>query len=157
MYFGHVDGKHRVPLRAVLLTCFLVTCLSLLNLGTGTYIAFGAVTSLSSLGSYVSYAIILAVSLRARVTTGLKTSEWSMGRLGTPVNVFALIYTLYSIIWLPFPVTVPVTASTMNYCGPVFVAVMACAIGSWFVWAKDNWSGPNQSVAAIVLKSTEGN
>lgn len=157
LYFGHVDGKHRVPMRAVLLTCALVMLLALLNIGTSTYVAFGAITSLSSLASYVSYALILSVSLYARLTVGLKTSEWSMGRLGTPINVFALVYTLYCIIWLPFPTTVPVTATSMNYCGPVFIAVMAGAVGSWFVWAKNNWAGPNQGVAEIVMRSTEAN
>ncbi|KAH7040596.1 amino acid/polyamine transporter I [Microdochium trichocladiopsis] len=155
-FFGHVDAKNRVPMRAVLLTCFLVALLSLLNLGTGTYIAFGAVTSLSSLGSYFSYAIILGVALHKRLTSGLQTSDWSMGRIGTPVNIFALVYTVYSMIWLPFPTTLPVTATGMNYSGPVFATVIAGAIGSWFLWGKKHWLGPNQGVAEIVLRGDAG-
>ncbi|KAH7014576.1 amino acid permease [Microdochium trichocladiopsis] len=150
--FGHVDSKTRVPQRAVLLTCTIVTLLSLLNIGADTYVALGAVTSLSSLAIYFSYAVVLSVILHARLTMGMPVSAWSTGRLGTPLNVFALVYTLYVMVWLPFPTAVPVTAVSMNYCGPIFLTVILGAVGAWVVWAGRHWAGPNQSVAKVVLE-----
>lgn len=101
-YFGLVDGKHRVPLRAVLLTCLIVGLLALLNIGQSSFIALGAITSLSSISLYLSYAIVLAVALYKRLTDGLPTGEWTLGRWGLPINIFSLVFTLYSMIWLPF-------------------------------------------------------
>ncbi|KAH7031539.1 amino acid/polyamine transporter I [Microdochium trichocladiopsis] len=153
-YFGHVDSKNRVPVRAVLLTCSIVAVLSLLNLGTGAYVALNAVSSLSSLALYLSYVIILSLVLHARLatTTGLRVGEWNLGRWGLPLNVFALVYTLYTMIWLPFPTTLPVTPETMNYCGPVFAAVMSGVVGAWVVWGRRNWRGPNRKIVEIVLR-----
>ncbi|KAH7026622.1 amino acid/polyamine transporter I [Microdochium trichocladiopsis] len=151
-YFGHVDAKTRVPLRAVLLTCAIVVVLNFLNLGTETYVALGAITSLATLAIYFSYAIILSIVLYARLTTGFQVGQWNLGRWGLPLNVYSLVHTLYTMIWLPFPTTVPVTATTMNYSGPVFGAVMIGAIGMWYAWGKKHWPGPNQKVVEIVLR-----
>lgn len=152
-YFGVVDAKHRVPVRAVILTCCIATVLALLNLGSATYIAFGAIVSLSSLAMYLSYAIVLSCVLYARYAGNVKLSEWNLGRAGPAINVVALLYTLWVMIWLPFPNILPVTASNMNYCGPVFLAVLIGTIGSWFLRAKGRWEGPNRAVVEFVLRN----
>ncbi|ORY55242.1 uncharacterized protein BCR38DRAFT_462016 [Pseudomassariella vexata] len=146
--------SHRVPMRAVLFTCLIVAFMALLNIGSSTYVAFGALTSLSSLSLYFSYAIIFSISLHTRLTCGLAAGEWSIGRWGVYVNAFALVYTLYTMIWLPFPTTVPVTAGTMNYCGPVFLTVMIGALTAWIFWGSKHWPGPNQGVVEIVLRNS---
>lgn len=154
-YFGYVDSKSRVPVRAVLLTCTIILLLTLLNLGNDSLIALGAINSLSSVALYNSYAIVLSVIIYARLTTGLPHCEWSMGRAGLGINIFALIFTVYGMIWLPFPIMVPVTAKGMNYCGPVFLAVMLGATGAWFVWAKAHWGGPNRALVEHVMEKFE--
>lgn len=154
-YFGYVDSARRVPVRAVLLTSFLVALLSLLNIGSGTYIAFSAITSLSSMAMYLSYAIVLGSVLYARVATkeGIERGEWNLGRFGVLVNLVGFVYTVYALIWLPFPNYLPVTASNMNYAGPVLGAVLVGALTLWFVRARTHWEGPNRAVIDFVLKS----
>ncbi|KAM0814827.1 putative Amino acid/polyamine transporter I [Seiridium cardinale] len=152
-YFGHVDAKQRVPLRALILTCSIVTALAFLNIGSGTYIALGAIVSLSSMAAYLSYAIILFCVLYARFTTGIKLEEWNLGKGGPYINIVALIYTIWVMIWLPFPNNLPVTASNLNYCGPVFGAVLVGTIGLWFLRAKSRWSGPNRALVDFVLRT----
>lgn len=151
-YFGIVDAKQRVPIRAVVLTCSIVTALSLLNLGSATYIAFGAIVSLSSFAAYLSYTIIFCCILYARFTTGIKLGEWNLGRAGPIINIAALIYTIWVMIWLPFPNNLPVTAANMNYCGPVFGVVLIATISLWFFRAKGHWEGPNRAVVDFVLR-----
>ncbi|KAH8777343.1 amino acid permease [Diaporthe sp. PMI_573] len=152
-YFGIVDSKSRVPARAIIVTSIIVLLLSLLNIGSSSYIALNAIVSLSSLAIYMSYAIVLACVLYARLTNGLELGQWNLGRAGTPVNIFGLVYTLYAMIWLPFPTDVPATASNMNYCGPVFGVVLVAAITLWFIRAQRGWDGPNRAVVDFVLKS----
>lgn len=155
-YFGHVSGSRRVPVRAVVLTCVLIAILGLLNLNSDAFIALGAVTSLSSMALFFSYVIILSITLYLRLTTGLPKAEWSVGRAAIPLNIFALVFTVYMMIWLPFPTGPSVDAKTMNWCGPVFGLVMLGALGSWFAWAKDNWPGPNLAIVDFILRNADG-
>lgn len=152
-YFGHVDAYQRVPLRAVILATAIASLLSLLNIGSATtYIAFSAIVSLSTLALYLSYAIVLACLLYARLTGRFKPGPWSLGRWTGPlVNVVGLIYTIYIMIWLPFPNYLPVTAANMNYCGPVFALMLLGATSLWFIRGKSQWMGPNHAVAEFVL------
>lgn len=153
-YFGHVDGKHRIPFRAVVLTSVLVGLLTLLNIGSETYIALGAITSLSSMAMYLSYAMILSVVLYARLTSQIQLGPWNWGKQGTFVNVVALVYTLYVLIWFPFPQDLPVDASNMNYCGPVLGAVLVFAISFWFI-RRNAWKGPNRAIVDLVLREED--
>ncbi|KAF5586352.1 GABA permease [Fusarium pseudocircinatum] len=151
-YFAYVSPNHRVPTRSITLTVFLVCALNLLNIGNTSYVAFGAITSLSSLALYLSYAIAIASIIYVRLSgSNIKLGEWNLGRFGLPVNIFALVYTLYVIIFLPFPSTLPVTGENMNYCGPVMVAVLAIAVGLWFTHARKHWNGPNLTILEFVV------
>lgn len=156
-YFAVVDSKTHVPMRAVMCTTTIIVALALLNLNNKAYIALGAVTSLSTLSLYASYTIVLSCVIYVRLATpgGLEVGEWNCGRFGLFLNIFALIYTVYEIVWLPFPNVLPVTAVNMNYAGPVYVVVILGAVGYWFLWARRNWVGPNMRVVEIVLKNDE--
>jgi choline transport protein len=56
-----------------------------------------------------------------------------LGRWGIAINVYALVWGLFTIIWLPFPVSLPVTKDTMNYAAPVWFAGLLVALGDWFI------------------------
>lgn len=81
----------------------------------------------------------------------LEFGEWNWGKAGPYINVFALVYTFWIIIFLPFPSTLPVTASNMNYCGPVMVFVFTVALGLWIFRARKHWTGPNLTIRDFVL------
>lgn len=100
---------------------------------------------------YMSYIIILAVVLHARLGNRIKFGVWNFGRAGTMLNMFALVYTVYTIIWLPFPNYLPVTAANMNYSGPVFGVVLIGAVTLWFWRGKLHWDGPNKAVMDYIL------
>lgn len=103
---------------------------------------------------YVSYIIVLACVLWTRLTQDFKPGPWNFGRkTGTVANLLALVYTIYATIWLPFPNYLPVTASNMNYSGPVLGAVLILAISLWVLRARTHWPGPNREVVDFILKS----
>lgn len=153
-YFAYVDPKQRVPIRAVCLTVLLACLLCLLNIGSTAYIAFGALTSLSSISLYISYAIAISSMLYARYAGTARLGEWNFGRWGVYINSFALVYTLYVMVFLPFPSTVPVTGANMNYCGPVMVAVLVMTLVLWFARARKHWSGPNLHILDFVIANS---
>ncbi|KPI43354.1 putative amino-acid permease [Cyphellophora attinorum] len=156
-WFALVGPKQMVPIRAIWLALFVVMLLSLLNIASTA--AFGAITALSSMGLYFSYATAISSMLFARWedrygSERLLLGDWNLGSWGVYINIFALIYTLYMMVFLPFPSTLPATALNMNYCGPIFGFVFLFALASWFLHARQHWKGP---VIAIVdyIKSQE--
>ncbi|ETN41421.1 uncharacterized protein HMPREF1541_03356 [Cyphellophora europaea CBS 101466] len=158
-YLAHVHPRHLVPVRAVWFSCLVVALLSLLNVGSTA--AFGAITSLSSMALYFSYAIAISSMLFARWTSTrsggnepLELGEWNLGSYGVYINAYALVHTVYMWVWLPLPQTLPVTAENMNYAGPIFVAVLLFALGSWFLRARHSWAGPNPLIVDYI-KSQE--
>ena len=130
--------------------------LTLLNLAG--YIAFSVIIALSTFGLYQSYAIAIACMLHARLTGRVNhTTEWSLGRLGVPVNVFALLYSTYMAIWLVFPAYRPITGTSMNYALPINAFVVMGAVLSYLVWAKKNWKGLNRKVIDAVIADSDRN
>ena len=97
----------------------------------------------------------------AMVSTPLVAQDedggWSLGWWGTPINIFALIYSAYIGIFLLFPSYLPVDSSTMNYALPINAAVVIFAIISYFVWGKKNWKGLNKEVVDAVVADSERN
>ena len=65
-----------------------------------------------------------------------------MGAVGVPVNMFALCYLVYVVLWMPFPQILPVTKDNMNYAGPIFGAVVLGALGHWFIHGKKTFKMP---------------
>jgi amino acid transporter len=162
-YFARVDPKYRVPIRALWLPILIVSLLSLLNIGSTAATAFSAFTSLSSLGLYSSYIIAIACLLNARLTgilgatsaARVQYGEWRLPkRLAVSINVYALVWTIYITIYLPFPTTYDVDGSNMNYALPIYAFVLLCATIGWFAWGRKHWPGLNASVIALVRKES---
>ncbi|KAG7004278.1 hypothetical protein G7Y79_00026g058620 [Physcia stellaris] len=149
--FAYVSLRFRVPIRAVLLPAGIVMLLALLNIGNTA--AFGAIIALSSLALYFSYFIAIGCMVYARFNKAepLKLGGWNLGRWGLWINAFALLYTLWIMIFLPFPSTLPVTGSNMNYAGPIFGVVLLFAISLWVLLARKRWAGPNVAIIEYVV------
>lgn len=159
-YFAYVSPKQRVPIRAVVLVTVIDCLLCLLNVNSGALIAYGAIAALCGLACYISYAIAVGSMLHARWAARvkglpMKLGEWNLGRWGVWINAWAMAYTCWTIIFLPFPSTVPVTAANMNYSGPIMGLVLLLAVVLWFARARKHWQGPNIDVIDIVLAKSE--
>jgi len=125
--------------------------LALLNIGSTA--AFGAFIALASLALFASYFIAISCMVSARCRKDpIKFGQWTLGRWGMPINIFALIYTAYVSIFLCFPSTLPVTGANMNYALPIFAFVVFLAIGWWFAWGKAKWSGLSAQIIALVVE-----
>jgi len=58
---------------------------------------------------------------------------FKMGRTGLATNLLAHVYLTYVVMWMPFPQILPVTASNMNYAGPLLGAVILGALLDWVI------------------------
>ena len=159
-WFAKVDPRHRVPIRSLWLPIGIVSCLALFTVGnTATSTVFAAFTALSSLGLYSSYIIAISCMLHARLTGRLGTGPdavvrygaWRLPRgVGVPMNVVALVWTVYLTIWLPFPTTIPVTGTNMNYAGPIYGVVVMAAVMYWLAHGKGRWEGLDEKALGMV-------
>ncbi|KAL4883384.1 amino acid/polyamine transporter I [Aspergillus karnatakaensis] len=141
-FFAKVDTTYKIPLRALFLVASCMFLLSFIQIGSTA--AFNAILSLSTLGLYISYLIPLVLLVLKRFTApqDLPIGTFSLGRWGLWVNLLAILFATYFVIFLPFPPTLPVTAENMNYAGPVLGFVMLFAIGDWVVRGRHKWEGP---------------
>lgn len=121
-----------MPINALGLITATCIALSLIYIGSTT--AFNAIVSLSSIGLHVSYILpITFILLRKIRGPPIVYGPFNLGKWGIPVNMFALAYLIYVIIWMAFPTILPVTGSNMNYAGPILLTIILCGIADWFV------------------------
>lgn len=159
-WFAKIHPRHRVPIRSLLLPMGIVTCHALFTVGnTATSTIFSAFTSLSMLGLFSSCIIARGCMVHARLSGrigngpeyAVQFGEWTLPKgVGLPLNVYALLWSVYVTIWLPFPTTLPVT----GYAGPIYVAVVAGAITYWLAWGKAKWPGLNRTAIEMVSRGS---
>jgi len=67
---------------------------------------------------------------------------FTMGRAGLVVNILALAYLIFVVIWMPFPQMLPVTASNMNYAGLILGVVILGALLDWVISGRRRFQVP---------------
>lgn len=139
--FSYVHPTLKIPINALLLVGVICCLLALINIASVT--AFNALISLPTIALYISYFIpIFFLVIRKLQNRHPHYGPFKLGRYGLPINLFALVYILYILSFLPFPTILPVTAVNMNYAGPLMAAVIVIALGDWFLSGKKRFSVP---------------
>ncbi|KAG9217802.1 hypothetical protein CCMSSC00406_0005172 [Pleurotus cornucopiae] len=128
-----------IPLNAFLLSTLIQVLLGLLYLGSSA--AFNAFVGVAATCLGASYAMPVAINLMEG-RTHVKGAPAYLGRWGVPLNVLAVLWTLFLIVIYSMPATLPVTRSSMNYASAVFVGFGAIS-GVWYmISGRYNYSGP---------------
>ena len=154
-WFSYISPRHRVPVRSIWLPIFVVMCLACLNIAS--YAAFGAFIALASLGLFTSYFIAISCMLRARIQKTVQLGGWNLGKFGIPINIFALIYSGWMMVFFCFPSFLPVNGSNFNYALPIFAFAILFALVLWFARARKHWPGLNKEVINLVLADADRN
>ncbi|OJJ50178.1 hypothetical protein ASPZODRAFT_22854 [Penicilliopsis zonata CBS 506.65] len=140
-FFAKVDGKYHIPFRSICLVSVITMVLSLINIASTT--ALEAILALTTSSIYVSYTIPVVLMLRKRLLhEPITFGPWTMGRWGLAVNLYAIVYAIFVCIFVIFPTEVPVSATNMNYSGPVFLGVLLFLICDWLVRGRGRYIGP---------------
>ncbi|KAF2666911.1 amino acid transporter [Microthyrium microscopicum] len=140
-FFSRVSPRFKMPLNALGLISVITFILSLIYIGSST--AYNAIISLSAIGLHISYVIpILFFLLRKLRGPPVSFGPFSLGRWGIPINMLALCYLCFVIIWMPFPIELPVTANNFNYAGPLIGAVIVAALIDWFITGHKRFEVP---------------
>ena len=102
------------------------------------------------MGLYVSYVIpIIFVLIRKLQGRHPAYGPFSLGRFGIPINIFAIAYGIYIIVFTPLPIGLPVTAENMNYAGPILGFVILLAFVDYFVSGRKRFILPKSETEHI--------
>lgn len=125
-----VNKWSRTPVYAVWLICFIAALLGLLDLAS--YYAAEAIFSVTSIALDWSYVIPVICKVIFAGKIPYQPGPIHLGRLSTPINIFAFFWVAFVSVILCFPQSVPVEKTTMNYSSVVFVGWLLLASGYWF-------------------------
>lgn len=138
---SQVHHHQNVPFNAVLTTSFLSFILCLIQLGST--VAFNIIISLNLIAFLGTYMISIGCLLLKRFRhEPLPPARFSLGRWGLPVNLFAFCYSLLTLVFSCFPVSVPVDASTANWGPAIWGGVLGIALVSYLVQGRRDYKGP---------------
>jgi amino acid transporter len=144
--FSYVHPTLKIPINSLLLVGAICCLLALINIGSST--AFNALISLPTIALYISYFIpIFFLVIRKLQNRHPVYGPFKLGRWGLPLNLFALVYIVYILTFLPFPTMLPVTAVNMNYAGPLVGAIILIALGDWFISGRKRFEVPIAAAA----------
>lgn len=121
-----------IPLNALLLIGTVNILLAIIPIGST--VAFYALVSLALISLNISYFIpILFILIQKLQGRQLQYGPTKLGRWGFLINLYALIHILFIISFTALPPSRPVTGTTMNYAGPLILAVIVLALADWFI------------------------
>lgn len=143
--FSRVHPQRKMPINALFLVCAISLLLNLIPIGST--VAFTAITSLATVALYISYIPpILLILIRKLEGRPPRYGPWRLGWWGIPINIFAIAYALYIIVFLAFPPTLPVTKETMNYSGPICVGVIIISLLDWGFHGRKRFDLPQREL-----------
>lgn len=109
----------------------------------GSTVAFNAIGSLAVsalLGTYIiSFTCLILRRIRGEP---LPPRRWTLGRFGIFINIGALSFLAVVWVFVFFPVSIPVTPSTMNWNVVMFGGTMIFAVVYYLVVGKSTYTSP---------------
>ncbi|CAM1502361.1 Fc.00g043450.m01.CDS01 [Cosmosporella sp. VM-42] len=134
-----VDKRLDVPLWAIILSTGVDCVLGCIYFGSSA--AFNSFTGVATICLSTSYCVPILVSL-VRGRKAVRNSPYPLGKLGPIVNWISLLWIILAVVIFCMPVSLPVTASSMNYASVVFAGFAAISAVWYFAHARKNFKGP---------------
>jgi len=94
---------------------------------------------------YSSFLIAACIMLHKRLTTPDSEIPWGpfrLGRLGVPITIGALCYTVLAVFFSFWPSIIPVTVTSMNYASLIFGGFLLISLAFWFIHGRKVYIGP---------------
>ncbi|PSC69729.1 amino-acid permease BAT1-like protein isoform X2 [Micractinium conductrix] len=146
-WWHSINPKTQTPVAAVW-CCAAVACLLGLPI-LDSAVVFTAVTSIATIGLYISYVIPSLL----RITVARKTFQagaFSLGALSVPIGLAAVLWVCFITVIFVLPTEFPVTKLNLNYA-PVAVGVVLIFCTGWWwlpgkLGARTWFKGPQSQV-----------
>jgi len=137
-FWEHLYPKTKVPVSAVWLATVVAFILGLPSLNSS--VAQAAVTSIATIGLYISYGI--PILLRLMKGKDFIPGRFHLGKYSVFINIIACGWVALITIMFVLPPQYPVTVNNFNYAS-VAVGVVILISGGWWVTSARYWfKGP---------------
>lgn len=134
-----VNKRLDVPIWAIILSAVVDCLLGLIYFGSTA--AFNSFTGVATICLSTSYGLPILISVIRR-RQAVKNSTFSLGRFGYAINIVTILWIVLAVVLFCMPVTLPVTASSMNYASVVFAGFGSISIAWYVVHARKAFKGP---------------
>jgi len=148
-YWHRIHPTWRTPVNAVWCSVGIAAVLGLPYLANST--AFTAITSLATIGLYISYGI--PILCRLLNPSAFTPGPFSLGRASRPVCVVACTWIAFITVLFVLPPVRPVTAMNMNYAVVAVGVVSMGVVGGWWGGARHWFVGPVANLEVAVVGS----
>lgn len=128
--WARVSSRFGIPFNAQLLVAAANAALGCLYLGSTT--AFGAMLGSAVTVNNVAYFIPIFTNLLTGRRNMYK-GAFHMGKWGFPVNIVAIGWLTFAIVFFSFPYSMPIKINNMNYTC-VVLGSLPILIISWWFW-----------------------
>ncbi|RUP50973.1 amino acid/polyamine transporter I [Jimgerdemannia flammicorona] len=108
---------------------------------------FHAIISASTVTSNITYAILLCA--RVFSPSHMPRGPWTLGRFSLPINIIALLWTIFASILFLLPPEYPITAESMNYAIVAVATVVLVTLATWFTWGHAVYHGPIKQIDLV--------
>ncbi|KAK2766641.1 hypothetical protein FQN54_005952 [Arachnomyces sp. PD_36] len=141
-WLSRVDQKRHIPRNSIILTSSVSLLLSLIYIGSPT--AFFAIGSLYNVALLQCYCLSIGCVLwrRIKYPETLPSAEFSLGRLGIPLNIMAVAWSFFCFFWGFWPMSTPVDVEIFNWSSVLFVGTLILASIHYVLVARHKYFGP---------------
>lgn len=140
-WLSSINPQWKLPANSVFAASVGVVAIGAILLGSST--AINAVLGGGIVLCYLSYLIVLSClfySTRRRIFPAVR--HFNIGRWGLGFNIISISWIPLIVVWLCFPVYVPVTGTTMNYASCVIAGVLLLSTVNWFAYSRERYTIP---------------
>ena len=150
-FWHQVNHRTRTPTNAIWLAVVGALILGLPYLWNGA--AYGAVTSIATIGLYIAY--VSPTYLRLRQGANFQRGPWHLGRWSYIIGWIAVVWVVFIAILFMLPQFGPIHWATFNYAVVAVVVVIGFAGVYWLVSARKWFTGPRVQGTAEELAAIE--
>lgn len=137
-YWHRINPRTGTPTNAIWFSVTFAFILGVPYLWSS--VAYGAITSIATIGLYIAY--ISPIFLRLRAKDRFERGPWHLGKWTYLIGWIATVWVVIICIMFVLPEAYPVTLHDFNYA-IVAVAVVLLVSGGWWVLSARHWfTGP---------------
>lgn len=134
-----IDERFKIPVFALLLSTLVICSMGLIYFGSAAaFNAFTGATCICLSASFVSPVLISLLRGRRLV----KHSTFSLGKWGYLLNLVSVCWVAVAFVLFSFPAQLPITPSSMNYTGVVFVGFATISVVYYVLRGRKSFQGP---------------
>jgi amino acid transporter len=145
----HLDSG-RTPRNAIIFAAvgaFLLAVPTVIN-----FVAYVAITSIATIGLYISYALPILLRMLAK---NFQPGPWHLGKWSRPAGIIAILWVIFISVLFMLPTANPLTLVTFNYTPVVVLGTLIALVIWWFVSVRHWFKGPQAQGSTAELADIE--